>query len=33
MRGEEKPCGQCATCIDRKLAFEENGVEDPAEGL
>lgn len=26
----EKPCGQCATCIDRAKAFELNGVADPA---
>lgn len=29
--GGEKPCGRCATCIDRKKAFAINGVEDPAE--
>jgi len=27
--GNEKPCGVCGTCIDRKIAFEENGVKDP----
>lgn len=27
--GEELPCGVCGTCIDRKLAFEANHVEDP----
>lgn len=27
----DKPCGQCATCIDRARAFELNGVEDPAQ--
>ena len=27
--GGEKPCGRCATCIDRKKAFEQNGVSDP----
>jgi len=27
--GESKPCGVCGTCIDRKKAFEENGVTDP----
>lgn len=27
--GGDKPCGQCATCIDRARAFELNGVEDP----
>ncbi len=29
--GDEKPCGTCATCIDRKKAFELNGARDPAE--
>lgn len=29
--GGEKPCGECGTCIDRKKAFELNGVKDPAE--
>lgn len=28
--GGEKPCGKCATCLDRAKAFENNGVEDPA---
>lgn len=28
--GGDKPCGKCATCIDRKKAFELNGVEDNA---
>lgn len=28
-KGEEKPCGKCGTCIDRKNAFEINGVKDP----
>ena len=27
--GGEKQCGTCGTCIDRKKAFEANGVEDP----
>ena len=27
--GGDKPCGKCGTCIDRKLAFEANGVKDP----
>ncbi|MEE3393687.1 MAG: 7-cyano-7-deazaguanine synthase QueC [Lachnospiraceae bacterium] len=27
--GGDKPCGKCATCIDRKAAFEANGVTDP----
>ncbi len=30
--GQDKPCGRCGTCIDRKKAFEENGVKDPLEG-
>lgn len=29
--GGERPCGVCATCRDRKKAFQRNGVEDPAE--
>ena len=28
--GGEKPCGECATCIDRAKAFAENNMEDPA---
>lgn len=28
-QGREKQCGKCGTCIDRKRAFEENGVKDP----
>ena len=31
--GGDKPCGQCATCLDRARAFELNGVADPAEVL
>ena len=27
--GGEKQCGECGTCIDRRKAFEANGVEDP----
>ncbi len=27
--GGEKPCGKCGTCIDRKAAFEANGIKDP----
>lgn len=30
--GKDKPCGVCGTCIDRKKAFEANGVKDPALG-
>ena len=26
----EKPCGKCATCLDRAAAFAANGVNDPA---
>lgn len=29
--GKEKACGKCGTCIDRKNAFKENGLEDPIE--
>lgn len=29
--GKEKQCGRCGTCIDRKKAFEDNGVGDPVE--
>ena len=29
--GGEKACGKCGTCIDRKKAFELNGVKDPIE--
>lgn len=28
--GGDKPCGKCATCLDREKAFKDNGVEDPA---
>jgi 7-cyano-7-deazaguanine synthase len=28
--GNDEPCGICATCIDRRRAFEKNGVPDPA---
>lgn len=28
--GGDRPCGKCATCIDRVKAFEINGVADPA---
>ena len=28
--GGEKPCGTCATCIDRAKAFKANNAEDPA---
>lgn len=29
--GKEKQCGTCGTCIDRRHAFEANGIEDPVE--
>ena len=29
--GEDHPCGTCGTCIDRRRAFEQNGVKDPAD--
>lgn len=29
--GSDKQCGKCGTCIDRKKAFEANGVKDPVE--
>ncbi|MBP5325260.1 MAG: 7-cyano-7-deazaguanine synthase QueC [Pseudobutyrivibrio sp.] len=29
--GHEKACGKCGTCIDRRAAFELNGVIDPIE--
>lgn len=28
--GEETPCGACATCIDRAIAFKLNDISDPA---
>lgn len=28
-RGEEKPCGECPTCIEREEAFELNNAADP----
>lgn len=28
--GKDRPCGSCATCIDRQKAFAANGVTDPA---
>jgi len=27
--GGEKHCGRCGTCLDRKLAFEKSGINDP----
>ena len=28
--GGDKPCGKCATCLDRAKAFEVNNIKDPA---
>jgi len=28
-KGEDRPCGVCGTCRDRKSAFEKNEVDDP----
>lgn len=30
-KGNEKHCGKCGTCVERKEAFEEAGVNDPTE--
>lgn len=30
-KGEDKQCGKCGTCIDRKKAFELNNAKDPVE--
>jgi 7-cyano-7-deazaguanine synthase len=30
--GDDKPCGLCATCLDRQKAFADCGVADPALG-
>jgi len=27
--GGDEPCGQCAACLERKMAFEQAGIEDP----
>lgn len=27
--GQDTPCGTCGTCIDRKVAFEANNLDDP----
>jgi 7-cyano-7-deazaguanine synthase len=29
-RGGREACGECATCLSRRAAFEANGLEDPA---
>ena len=28
--GGDRPCGKCATCLDRAAAFAANGAADPA---
>lgn len=28
-KGEQKACGKCGSCVERKEAFEVNGMEDP----
>lgn len=28
--GKDNPCGRCGTCIDRAVAFKDNGIVDPA---
>jgi 7-cyano-7-deazaguanine synthase len=30
-KGEEKHCGRCGTCVERKLAFQEATVADPTD--
>ena len=30
-KGGEKHCGKCGTCVERKEAFEQAGIEDPTE--
>lgn len=30
-KGQEKHCGKCGSCIERKESFAENGVKDPTE--
>ncbi len=29
--GNDEPCRKCATCIDRRVAFEQNGYRDPGQ--
>ncbi len=31
-RGQEKPCGECPSCVERRLAFEKAGMRDPVSG-
>ena len=30
-RGEERACGKCGACTERREAFREAGIEDPVE--
>ena len=30
-KGGEKHCGKCGTCVERKEAFEQAGINDPTE--
>lgn len=30
-KGEEKHCGRCGTCIERRLAFADAGMDDPTD--
>ena len=30
-RGGDRPCGTCPTCVERRKAFDEAGVDDPLE--
>lgn len=30
-KGGEKHCGKCGTCVERKEAFREAGLEDPTD--
>ena len=32
-KGEEKHCGKCGTCVERREALSEAGIEDPTEYL
>ena len=32
-RGEERHCGKCGTCVERKEAFRDSGVPDPTSYL